>query len=50
MHNKVKKDDLKKFTLSGCPTCFIVGGSIMFFRGIFNYIKKVLFFKTTREF
>ena len=50
MRNEVKKDDLKKFTLSGCPTCFIVGGSMMFFRGIFNYIKKVLFFKTTRDF
>ena len=44
MHNEVKKDDLKKFTLSGCPTCFIVGGSIMFFRGIeFNLSKDFLY-------
>ena len=50
MHNEVKKDDLKRFTLSGCPTCFIVGGSIMFFRSIFNYVKKVLSFKPTKGF
>jgi glutaredoxin 3 len=46
---EVKKDELKKFTLSGCPTCFIVGGSMIFFKVVFIYIKKILSFNPTRK-